>query len=119
MSEAANEPVVDIKPGEIGVFFGEGPQKGRLVLVLGTPAKWTALDPQNAAQIAADILEKARLMGVKIQVLMPRPELSPIKYQALVKRAQLVLTNQLSDRVPPTKIAQQLVDIILGGSERL
>ncbi len=113
------EPALEIKPGEIGVSFGDGPQRGRVVRVVGEPAKWHALDPKNAALIAVDMLEKAAALGVKAHLLIPRPPLSPIKYQALVTRVGLVMRNQLEKRVDPKIVARQIVDIVLSGSERL
>lgn len=117
MSEP-KEPKVEVKPGQIGVFFGEGAQRGQVMLVMGEPAKWTALDPQNAALIAVDMLEKAAALGVKAHLLIPPPPLSPIKFQTIVTRVAIVMKNQLEKRVDPKIVARQLVEIVLGAAER-
>jgi hypothetical protein len=117
MSE--QEPKVEIKKGELGVFFGTGPEKGRIVIGFHEPIKWLALDPKNAVDVAKDFIDKAVHLGVKVHLQLPQRELSPLKYQALVTRVGLVMKNQLEKKVDPKLVAHQIVDIVLSGSERL
>jgi hypothetical protein len=117
MSE--QEPNIEIKKGELGVFFGTGPEKGRIVIGFHEPIKWLALDPKNAVEVAKEFIDKATHLGTKVHLMLPKRELSPMKYQALVTRVGLVMKNQLERKVDPKLVARQIVDIVLSGADRL
>lgn len=114
---APREEAPGLKPGELAVAYGVGPEKGRIVLAFAEPTKWIALDPTNAVRVAKDMIDKAAELGAKVYLQIRKPPLSAVKHQALVTRTHIVMKNQLEKNVDPKQVARQLVDIILSAAD--
>lgn len=50
---------------EGSIQFAVGGQDGKVVIDFGTPVRWMGMTPQQAADLASDIMKWARLMGRK------------------------------------------------------
>lgn len=114
-SEALKQPGGS---AEIGIGLGEGEQKNRIVLTLGaTPINWFSMDPQNAVDIAKDLIDKAVMLGFDVQIVLPKREMSKVKRTMLVNRVSLVMRNLLEKKRDANFIAEELVTIVLRDAE--
>jgi len=50
---------------EGSIQFAVGGQDGKVVIDFGTPVRWMGMTPQQAADLASDLMKWARLMGRK------------------------------------------------------
>lgn len=50
---------------EGSIQFAVGGQDGKVVMDFGTPVRWMGMTPQQAADLASDLMKWARLMGRK------------------------------------------------------
>lgn len=114
-----NEPSTSdmkINAGEIGVAFGDGPQKGRIVMALPAMAKAIVMNPEQAVAVAKDMIDKAVTLGVNVQVLIPKKPISQSRRTLIVNRIDLVMRRLTEKKRPSRYIAEELVDIVLRDS---
>ena len=90
-----------------------GIEHGRIVMGFPHAITWLALDPANAVTIAQEMIDRAVELGMKIDLLLPRREISPTIQAALVTRTAFVMKNLLERGRKPEHIAQELVGIVL------
>lgn len=115
MSESANDDM-KMNLGEIGVAFGDGPQKGRIVVALPAMAKAIVMNPEQAVMVAKDIIDKAVSLGVQVQILIPKKPISQSRRTLIVNRIDIVMRKLQERKRPSRYIAEELVDIVLRDS---
>ncbi|HVA19806.1 MAG TPA: hypothetical protein VMU55_06515 [Solirubrobacteraceae bacterium] len=93
-----------------------GPEHGRVVLAFPRPQGWVGFDPQNAVEVAKAMIDAAVVCGAKVELVLPRKEITPGQYATLVTRCFFVMRGQIEKGVNLEKIARQLVDIVLGAA---
>lgn len=117
MSETGLPAAAQVMSGEVAVGFGDGEQRGRIMVVLAPGEQWVAMDPAQAVAVAKDMIDKAVVLGANVQILVPRKEISKAKLSMLVNRVSLVMRNLLEKKRDPQYVAEEVVQIVLRDSQ--
>lgn len=108
-------PQVELDQGKTEMILHvEG---GRVVIRFREPRLWVAFDPPNAVQVGKNLIDCAVQCGARVEIQVPRREVSMEKREALTARAMHIFRSMSDKGRPPAVIARHVVDSILASIE--
>lgn len=92
-------------------------ERGQVIIRYREPRLWVAFDPGNAVRVGKQLIDCAVECGLRVELKVPRREVSQEKRQALIARAMHTFRSLTDKGRPPKVVAQHVVDSILAAIE--
>lgn len=86
---------------------------GKVIQRFARPMLFVAYDANNAAQLANQLLNRAKECGANIVINVPRRKISKQVRDTLILRAFHVYRSMTEQKRPPMLIAEHVIDSVL------
>ena len=90
-------------------------ESGQVIMRFREPRLWISFDPSNAAVTAKHNLDCPVEGGARVEIKVPKRQVSDAKRKALIARAMHIARGMQDKGRKPEVIAQHVVDSILAG----
>lgn len=89
----------------------------RVIVRFREKTSWVAFDPSNAVNVAKAMIDAAVALGVNVEIMVPKKEVSREKRARMILRTEHIMRSMTEKNRSQRFIAQQVVDTFLAETE--